>query len=124
MELSEEQRAAWVALVETLVPAENHPAGTTARVLAGLERRLAGDLAGEGEVLGRWLDGLHQEAISVFSSAFAELHMGIRDELLDRIEAENYRTEWGLGEAGVTPAGYLDRVVGWVMEEFERVPSA
>ncbi|HSI32008.1 MAG: gluconate 2-dehydrogenase subunit 3 family protein [Phycisphaerae bacterium] len=119
MELSDDQRATLSALVETLVPPENHPAGTTVAVRATLDARLAGDLVGEVEVLGRWLDALHMEALSVFSSGFVELHAPIRDELLDRIEAGNFRIDWRLEEAGVTPEGYLDRVLGWVMEAFE-----
>jgi hypothetical protein len=124
MDLTDDQRATLSALVETLVPPDNHPAGTTASVQAQLDARLAADLADEVELLGRWLDALHMEALSVFSSAFVELHPPIRDELLDRIEAGNFRTDWRLEEAGVTPDGYLDRVVGWVMEAFEGVGPA
>jgi len=119
MALSDVHRTTFAALVETLVPAANHPGGTGAALVAAVERRLEGDLAGEMPVLEQWLTGLNREAFSVFSAEFAELFGSTRDELLDRVEGGNYRANWEIEEMGVTPAEYFKKVVDWVADALE-----
>ena len=119
MPLSDEHRATFTALVETLVPPANHPEGTTASLQSAIEGRLETDLAPELPLFLQWLTGLNSESFSVFSSEFSSLFPSTRDELLDRIESDNIRTNWQLEELGQTPTAYFKKIVDWLADEFE-----
>ena len=54
-----------------------------------------------------WLGCLRAESFAVFGQDFVDLHESTRDELLDRIDSENYRTDW----KDLDPPGVLQRLV-------------
>jgi len=124
MPLSDSHRVIFSALVETLVPPANHPAGTSAALQAAIEQRLETDLAPELPVFEQWLTGLNRESFSVFSAEFAELFPSTRDELLDRVESDNIRANWDLEELGQAPTAYFKKVVDWIADEFEGKTAA
>jgi len=88
-----------------MLPPAEFPQVSQADVAARLEERLG------GEELGRWLRGLVGESYTVYSSGFVEMHPGTRDEVLDRIEAENVRTDWGMD-----PTEFFGRMIDLVAE--------
>jgi hypothetical protein len=108
--LTDEQRPLLLAVIDRVLPAERFPGAPQDAVVATLERRLAGgDLAGQAEPLARWLAWLDAESFGVFGYDFLSLHAGTRDELLDRLEAENIRTHWT-----VEPVEFYGQLLEWV----------
>ena len=105
MSLDDDQRAVLAAVVDRMLPPAEFPQVSQADVAARLEERLG------GEELGRWLRGLVGESYTVYSSGFVEMHPGTRDEVLDRIEAENVRTDWGMD-----PTEFFGRMIDVVAE--------
>jgi hypothetical protein len=105
MSLDDDQRAVLAAVVDRMVPAEEFPQVLQGDVAARLEERLGDD------GLGRWLRGLVGESYTVYSTGFIEMHPGTRDEVLDRIEAENIRTDWQMD-----PTAFFGRMIDVVAE--------
>lgn len=114
MGLSDEERAILTAVVDRIVPPERFADEPAGRVVAELERRLAADLAGEAEALSNWLQWIWNESIAVFGQDFLSLHPGTRDELLDRLEAENIRAAWV-----VEPTPFFGKLINWVAAAYE-----
>jgi hypothetical protein len=88
MSLDAQQRALLAAVVDRMIPPADFPHVSQADAAARLEERL------DAEKLARWLQGLVNESYTVYSTGFLEMHEGTRDEILDRIESENTRTDW------------------------------
>ena len=88
MSLDDEQRALLAAVVDRMIPPADFPHVSHGDAAARLEDRL------DSEKLARWLQGLANESITVYSTGFLDMHEGTRDEVLDRIESENTRTDW------------------------------
>jgi hypothetical protein len=88
MSLDAQQREVLAAVVDRMIPPADFPHVSQAGAAARLEERL------DPEKLARWLQGLVNESVTVYSTGFLEMHEGTRDEILDRIEAENTRTDW------------------------------
>jgi hypothetical protein len=105
MSLDDEQRAVLLAVVDRMVPPAEFPQVSHADVAARLQERLP------GEDLSRWLRGLVSESYTVYSTGFVDMHEGTRDEVLDRIEAENVRTDWGMD-----PTAFFGRMIDVVAE--------
>jgi hypothetical protein len=69
--------------------------------------------------LEQWLVFLRRESWAVFGQDFLDLHESTQDELLDRIDAENYRTEW----RGVDGKGLLQRLVELTGKAMSHLPK-
>jgi hypothetical protein len=108
MSLDAQQRALLAAVVDRMIPPADFPHVSQADAIARLEDRL------DGEKLARWLQGLVNESYTVYSTGFLEMHEGTRDEILDRIEAENTRTDWQMN-----PTPFFGRMID-VLAEFLR----
>ncbi|HEY7116167.1 MAG TPA: gluconate 2-dehydrogenase subunit 3 family protein [Tepidisphaeraceae bacterium] len=113
MPLDEDQRALLAAVVDRILPPEQVGSDVQAPALARVEQELA------GEELTRWLRGLANEAVAVFGQGFLDMHIGTRDELLDRIEAENCRANWKMN-----PTAYFGRIIDVVAEAYQRGGNA
>ena len=107
--LTDEQRPLLLAVIDRVLPTDRFPDPPHDEVLATIERQLAGDLAEQAEPLARWLAWLDAESFGVFGYDFLSLHPGTRDELLDRLEAENIRTHWT-----VEPVAFYAQLLEWV----------
>lgn len=105
MSLDDEQRAVLLAVVDRMVPPAEFPQVSHADVAARLEERLP------VEEFAQWLRGLVSESYTVYSTGFVEMHASTRDEVLDRIEAENIRTDWGMD-----PTAFFGRMIDVVAE--------
>jgi hypothetical protein len=70
----------------------------------------------EGEDLHTWLRGLNAESFTQFTVDFAEAHPGMRDELLDRVEAENCKVNWH-----IDPTPFFGRIIDAVGEVYRRL---
>jgi hypothetical protein len=88
MSLDAQQRALLAAVVDRMIPPTDFPHVPPADAIARLEQRL------DPEKLARWLQGLANESYTIYSTGFLDMHEGTRDEILDRIESENTRTDW------------------------------
>ena len=77
-------------------------------------------MAGEfGPQVDAWLGCLRQESYAVFGQDFLDLHPSTRDELLDRIDSGNFRTDWG----ELDPPGVLQRLVELAAEGYAQKHS-
>ncbi len=124
MPLSPDRLPLLTAAIQTLIPPENHPGDTSARVLERFQLRLETDLAPQVPVLQRWLDGLQSEAFTLFSNFFTDLHDSTREELFDRIECDNMRTDWHLEEFNTTPTEFFNRLMDWLVEDLTALTQA
>jgi hypothetical protein len=93
MSLDAQQRALFAAVVDRMIPPADFPHVSQADAAARLEERL------DAEQLARWLRGLANESVTVYSTGFLDMHEGTRDEVLDRVESENCRTDWQMNPA-------------------------
>jgi hypothetical protein len=62
--------------------------------------------------LEQWIESLRGESWAVFGQDFCDLHDSTQDELLDRLDAENYRTQWQIPD----PKAFLDRLVDLIAQ--------
>lgn len=91
MPLDEHQEQVLTALVARLLPSEAFDDTARAKARAHLDAHAQSnpDFAAQ---LPAWLQWLDSETFCVFCDHFTNLHDSTRDELLDRIEADNLRT--------------------------------
>ena len=116
--LSPRQIEILAALVDTIVPADDHPSGTEAGVLDYLDRQFAADLAHARHGYRLGLEALDAESRTVHGRPFAALLPGQREALLRTIESQRAGGRWP-----VDPAAFLEDVVGHVMEGFYGDPA-
>jgi hypothetical protein len=114
MSLSDDERAMLLAVVDRILPPERAPGVQHGPVVAEIERRLTADLAERAADLQRWLGWLWNESIAVFGDGFLSLHASTRDELLDRVEAQNVRCAWT-----VEPTAFFGELIQWVAAAYE-----
>lgn len=108
MPLPEELAPYFGATIDRIVP------GIADEVL----RRLESHSSGFERQLETWLTCLRGESFAVFGQDFLDLHESTQDELLDRIDAENYRTDW----KGLDSRAVLQRLVD-VAAEVAQLPK-
>ncbi|MFI7132160.1 gluconate 2-dehydrogenase subunit 3 family protein [Nonomuraea sp. NPDC050153] len=112
------QAATLSAVVDTIVPADEHPSGTEAGVLDYLAGQFDRDLAGLRPYYAAGLDAVEAEARERDGAAFPELPPARREALLQALEAGETRVPWPF-DAAV----FVDTVVGHVMEGFYGDPG-
>ena len=98
--LTDHERQLLLAVIERILPADEVPHVSQDAVLDAALPQL------EGEELHTWLRGLNAESFTQFTVDFTEAHPGMRDELLDRVEAENCKVDWH-----IDPTAYFGRVI-------------
>jgi hypothetical protein len=103
MELTDHERALLLAVIERILPTDEVPHVNHDTILAHVLTQLEPD----ADPLKTWLKGLHRESFAVFGSDFAQMHPGMRDELLDRLESRNCRTDWGM-----EPTDFFAKIIG------------
>jgi hypothetical protein len=94
------------------LPDDLHPyfRATMDRIVPDIANEVLPLVEGDAEFqsqLQSWLGCLRAESFAVFGQDFLDVHESTRDELLDRIDAENYRTDW----KGLHAAAVLQRLV-------------
>ncbi|MEU7748634.1 gluconate 2-dehydrogenase subunit 3 family protein [Nonomuraea sp. NPDC049158] len=112
------QVATLSAVVDTIVPADEHPGGVEAGVLDYLEGQFGRDLAGLRAYYGAGLDAIDAEAGERYGVRFGLLEPGRREALLRAVEAGETRTPWPFD----APA-FVSTVVEHVMEGFYGDPG-
>ncbi|MET9245963.1 gluconate 2-dehydrogenase subunit 3 family protein [Nonomuraea sp. NPDC003709] len=112
------QAATLGAVVDTIVPADDHPSGTEAGVLDYLAGQFGRDLAGLRAYYEAGLNAVEAEARERHGAGFPELPPGRREELLRALEAGDTRVPWPFDAAA-----FVETVVGHVMEGFYGDPG-
>jgi hypothetical protein len=115
MELTDHERALLLAVIERILPADQVPLVSHDTILTHVLTQLEPDAA----TLKTWLKGLHRESFAVFGSDFAEMHVGMRDELLDRLESRNCRTDWNL-----EPTEFFAKIIDLVAAAYHHLYPA
>ena len=86
-----------------------------------ITHRLDTDAQDLAQQLPTWLESLRNESFAVFGEDFLTLHESTQDELFDRIEAQNYRTDW----KEIDPAATLQRLVDLAAQAYSSLnPTA
>jgi len=115
MELSDRERQLLLAVIERILPADEVPHVAQEKVA----EHVLGQMQPDAEPLKQWLLGLSRESFSVLGGDFAEMHVGMRDEILDRIEAGNCRTDWGMD-----PTDFFGRIIEAVGKAYRELYPA
>lgn len=111
MPLDEQQEQVLTALVARLLPAEAFDDAARAKARAHLDAHAQSNPEFAAQ-LPTWLQWLDNETFCVFSDHFTNLHDSTRDELLDRIEADNLRT----GSDALNPIEFYQSLLALVSD--------
>ena len=92
--LNKQQLDTLKALVNTIIPADDYPAGWEAGTGDYLVRQFDGDLSDLVPTYVQWLAALDAEARAANHQPFAELSLAKRTRLLEVIEQAQVKTAW------------------------------
>ncbi len=106
------------ALVDTIIPADDYPAGWEAGVGDYLFRQFDSDLAEHLPTYAEWLTALDAEARAACQQPFAELSLAERTQLLEAIEQAQVKTVWT-----IAPAPFFGQIVEHCGEGFYSDPG-
>ena len=116
--LNEQQLTALKAVVNTIIPPDDYPAGWEAGVGDYLLHQFTRDLQPIFPQYQQWLAALDDESCAVHGKVFAELDSDTQTALLEKIEQGQIQTQWN-----IEPASFFQMVVVHCAEGFYSNPE-
>ena len=120
MPLSLPQTSTLRALVDRLIPADDHPGALAAGTDNFIVALLAGDCAAQAPAIALGLNQLEAEAAARHGQPFASLAPAAQDALLTALEQNRPATPW---PAPLTPSAFFHLLVDLAAEGFYADPA-